>query len=423
MNQKSVNQKSIDRKKSKPTVLIIATLDTKGKEALYLKKCIEDSGCETILMNTGILHDPRIEADIPREEVAEAGGATIDELLESQDRGRCIDTMLRGAAGIARRLYEESKIDGVIGIGGAQGTNISTSAMRALPIGFPKLMISTVASGRERFGSYIGTKDINIVHSVTNIQGLNFVTKKILFNGALAISGMVKGKSLQEKITSEGITVALSISGTTTPGGLKTKEILEENGYEVVCFHQNGTGGIAMEDLILEGAFRGVLDLNLHEVGDWVAGGLHGAIRDDRLTAAGKMGLVQVLAPGAINYTVQPPPLSEEMKKRKHVVHNPHHILVRLSNEEMENVGRIVAERLNEAKGPCHFFIPLRGFSFPDREGLEHWDPAGNRVFIDTLKKYLKPEIPCDEINAHINDPEFSEIVVEKFMEYMDRTG
>ena len=403
----------------RPTVLVVATLDTKGVEALYLKECIEREGCNTILMDTGILSEPAVKSDISREYVARMGGATIEELKASGDRGRCIQTMIRGAAEVAKKLYKESSIDGIIGIGGAQGTNISTSAMRALPVAFPKVMISTVASGRERFGSYIGTKDICIIHSVADIQGLNFLTKKILLNGALAISGMVKGKELRDKIKPAGKTVALSISGTTTPGGLKAKEILEERDFEVVCFHQNGTGGVAMEDLILEGAFEGVLDINLHEVGDWVAGGLHAAIRDDRLEAAGKMGIIQVVAPGAINYTVQPPPLSDEMKKRKHVVHNPHHILVRLSDSEMERLGRVVAKKLNRAKGPCHFFIPLRGFSFPDREGLEHWDPEGNRVFIETLKKNLRPDIPCEEIDAHVNDPEFSEIVAEKFIEYM----
>lgn len=407
--------------KSKPTVLIIATLDTKGIEAQYLRECIEGEGCRTILMDTGILSRPGVKPDITREHVAKMGGSSIKELVASGDRGRGIQTMIRGAEEVTKRLFEDSRIDGIIGIGGAQGTNISTSAMRVLPVSFPKIMISTVASGRELFGSYIGTKDIGIIHSVADIQGLNFITKKILLNGALAIAGMVKGGSIRDEIKPGGKTVALTISGTTTPGGLKAKEILEQKGYEVVCFHQNGTGGVAMEDLILEGAFKGVLDINLHEIGDWVAGGLHAAIRDDRLEAAGKMGLVQVVAPGAINYTVQSPPLSEEMKMRKQVVHNPHHILVRLSGDEMERLGRIVAEKLNRAKGPCHFFIPLRGFSFPDREGLEHWDPGGNRIFIEALKKNLRPDIPCDEIDAHVNDPEFSEIVTKKFIEYMEK--
>jgi len=408
-------------KESKTTILLIATLDTKGEEASFLKKVIESKGCKVILMDTGILSTPKIKADIPREEVAKYGGIPIDELLKLNDKGKCILNMIKGAKQGALKLYQEGIIDGVIGIGGAQGTDIGSSAMRALPIGFPKLMVSTVASGLTTFGPYVGTKDLTIMHSVADMQGLNFLTTQILGNAAAAICGMVKNIKERKSVAPKGIPVAMSMLGTTTPGALRAKKILEDAGFEVVAFHQNGTGGIAMEDLIMEGAFKGVLDINLHELADYVVGGLHGAIKDYRLESAGKVGIPQVIAPGSINYTVQGPldRLNKELKKRKYIVHNPNLTLVRLSFDELEKVGKLVAEKLNKAKGPTYIYIPLKGFSYPDREGLPHWEPEGNLRFINTLKKNIDPSIPLYEIDAHINDPEFISIVVEKFISLM----
>jgi uncharacterized protein (UPF0261 family) len=283
-------------------------------------------------------------------------------------------------------------------------------------------MVSTVASGRATFGPYVGTKDIAMMHSVADIQGLNFVTKRILENAAGAICGMLErfeGSSLNP----EGIPVALSMLGTTTPGALRCKKILEDRGFEVVTFHQNGTGGIAMEDMIREGAFQGVVDLNLHEIGDRFVGGLHGAIRDDRLEAAGALGLPQVVAPGSINYAVWGPlsSLSKELKSRKYIVHNPNLTLVRLSPDELVSVGKLTAQKLNRGKGPIRVFIPLKGFSYPDRRNLPHWEPEGNQAFIESFKATLNPSIPVIELDAHINDPEFIDPVTEAFLSMMGR--
>jgi uncharacterized protein (UPF0261 family) len=328
--------------------------------------------------------------------------------------------MIRGAEMITRELYEQGKFNGVISIGGAQGTEIACAAMRALPTGVPKLAVSTVASGRATFGPFVGTKDITMMHSVADMQGLNFLTRRILENAAGAICGMVE--NLEEKLLKpEKIPVAMSMLGTTTPGALRCKGILESKGFEVVTFHQNGTGGIAMEDMIREGAFQGVLDLNLHEIGDRLAGGLHGAIREDRLEAAGALGIPQVVVPGSINYVVLGPldSLSAEWRSRKLIIHNPNLTLVRLSPDELRSVGKIVAEKLNRAKGSTHLFIPLRGFSYPDRENHPHWDPEGNQAFIDSLKAHLNPSIPLTELDAHINDPEFIDPVTEIFLSMM----
>lgn len=399
------------------TILLIATFDTKEEEALYIKNKIEEHGIQVLTMDAGILSSPKGRVDIDHHQVAQAGGIPLEEAVSGGDKGKCISNMIRGSEILCKKLYDQGCFQGIIGLGGAQGTEIASAAMKTLPIGVPKLIVSTVASGRATFGPYVGTKDLSLMHSVADLQGLNFLTKRILENAANAICGMVMG--LGEKLMfPEKIPVAMSMLGTTTPGALRAKTILEEKGYEVVTFHQNGTGGIAMEDLIREGWFMGVLDLNLHEIGDRVVGGLHGAIREDRLEAAGQLAIPQVIAPGSINYAVLGPyeQLPAEWKSRKWIIHNPNLTLVRLTSEELRRIGKLVGEKLNKAKGPVHVFIPLRGFSYPDREGYPHWEPEGNEAFIHSLKETLNPSIPVTELEAHINDPEFIDPVVETFL-------
>lgn len=399
------------------TVLLIATLDTKEEEAFFLKQCIESEDIQILVMDVGMLYPPHRKVDIPQTEVAQRGGIPLKEAVATGDKYKCTINMIRGAEAITKELYAQGRIHGVVSIGGGQGTEIGCSVMRALPTGVPRLMVSTIASGQHTFGDYVGAKDITIMHSVADIQGLNFLVKRILENAAGAISGMVKrmgGFPMEAK----GIPIAMSMLGTTTPGALRAKNILQKKGFEVVAFHQNGTGGIAMEDMIREGTFKGVLDLNLHEIGDRWFGGLHGAIRGDRLEAAGEMGLPQVVAPGSIEYSVQGPvdSLSAEMKKRKIFIYNPKLTLVRLYPDELREVGKLVAQRLNMAKGPVKIFIPLKGFSFPDREGLPNWDPDGDRALIQVLKENIRGSIPVIELDAHINDPDFIDPVVEEFI-------
>lgn len=404
------------------TVLLIATFDTKQEEALFLKQCIEARGFRVLTMDAGILAPPSIPVDIDQQAVASRGGIPLKEAVATRDKGKCISNMIRGAELLCEEMFRQHQFQGAIGIGGAQGTEIASAAMRRLPTGVPKLIVSTVASGRATFGPYVGTKDITLMHSVADMQGLNFLTKQILENGAGAICGMVE-RIEQRRTAPIGIPVALSMLGTTTPGALRCKKILEGKGFEVVTFHQNGTGGIAMEDMIREGAFKGVLDLNLHEIGDRYVGGLHGAIREDRLEAAGDLGIPQVVAPGSINYVVLGPlnTLLPEWRSRKLIVHNPSLTLVRLNRDELSEVGKVVANKLNRARGPVHLFIPLRGFSYPDREGMPHWEPEGNQAFIDSLKAHLNPSVSIRELDAHINDPEFIDPVTETFILMMEK--
>jgi len=403
------------------TVLLIATFDTKEAEALFLKSRMEARGVHVLTMDTGILAPPQSRVDVEQNQVALRGGIPLQEAVATGDKGKCILNMIRGAETIAREWYEQGKFRGVISIGGAQGTEIACAAMRQLPVGVPKLAVSTVASGRATFGPFVGTKDVTMMHSVADMQGLNFLTKRILENAAGAIWGMME--SLEEELMrAEKIPVAMSMLGTTTPGALRCKGILESKGFEVVTFHQNGTGGIAMEDMIREGAFEGVLDLNLHEIGDRFVAGLHSSVREDRLEAAGAIGIPQVVAPGSINYVVLGPlaGLAPGWKSRKLIVHNPSLTLVRLNADELRGVGKQVAEKLNRAKGPTHLFIPLKGFSYPDRENHPHWDPEGNQAFIDSLKANLHPSIPWTELDAHINDPEFIDPVTKVFLSMME---
>jgi uncharacterized protein (UPF0261 family) len=410
----------------RPSVLVIATFDTKEPEARFLAERIEHAGCETVLMNPGILAPARNPVDIDRDEVAEAAGSSIAALEAADDKSLCINTMIKGSGVVARRLHDEGRISGVIAIGGAQGTNIGTAAMRALPFGVPKFMVSTVASGQATFGPFVDTRDIIMMHSVADIQGLNTITRRVLTNAANAVVGMVTAfDDTPPGAADRKGSVAVSMLGTTTPGALVAKEMLEARGYDFVAFHQNGTGGIAMEDMLAEGLFVASLDINLHEIGDRYFGGLHGAIRDYRLESAGRLGIPQVVAPGSINYTVLGPyeEVSAEMKARPHIIHNPTLTLVRLTPEELTQVGRITAEKLNRARGPVHVYVPLRGFSFPDREGGEHWWPEGNEAFIASLKRHLDDRIPYDEVDAHINDREFVEIAVIELLSMLDSKG
>lgn len=404
-------------------ILIMGTLDTKEQEILFVKEQIEKRGCRAILMDTGVLSPPgQIKPDITQDEVAGAAGKCLPELIATDNKGVCIDAMVEGAKKLVARFYKQGKIDGILGLGGGTGTSICCSVMQVLPRGFPKLMVSTIAAGSTRFGPLVGTRDITIMHSVADLQGINFLTTQILTNAAGAICGMVEAFEDIKGIYPKRPCVALSMMGTTTPGGLLAKSLLEQEGYEVVTFHQNGTGGIVMEEMIEEGHFKGVFDLSLHEIGDQEFGGLHAAIKPIRLETAGKKGIPQAVCPGCIIYYVlgKIDTFPSEMKGRKFFVHSPQLTLVRATPKELVKIGKVIACKLNQAKGPTKVFIPLKGFCFPDREGLPLYDPEGNSAFILSLKENLREDIPVIEINAHINDPEFINPMVNEFLKMMN---
>ena len=402
----------------KKAIALIATLDTKGPEAAFVKDRIESSGYETLILDTGILAQRDSSAPVPHvpaDEIARQGGEDRADLIaksaEKETRNRGIRAMAEGSAKILRQLFDDGRIGAVIGLGGAQGTEISTYAMRALPIGVPKVMVSTVASGQTPFGIYTGTRDITIMHSVVDILGLNSLTCRVLANAAAAVVGMADAEHL-EKISSR-LRVGITLYGQTTPAGLAIKPQLEAKGYEVFAFHSNGTGGKAMEELAVEGMLDALFDLSTHEITDEIFGGIH-ASDPTRLLAGGLKGVPRLVVPGGLDLITlrEPETVPEIYRSQPFVRHNPHITLVRLTRDQMVQVAEVMARRLNQATAPVLVAVPAGGYSFYNRDGLHFRDPEADRAFVQTLRTRLKPEIPVTEIQSHVNDPPFiSEIL------------
>ena len=397
-------------------VAILGTLDTKGEEFAYLREQIELAGVSTLVIDAGVLGQPTFPPDIGREEVSLAGGRQLRDLLAEQDRGRSVTTMAAGAAVVVRRLYDEGTIHGLISLGGSAGTTIGTAAMRSLPVGFPKVMVSTLASGDTR--PYVGTKDITMVHSVVDIAGLNVLSRRILGNAAAALAGMVK----REEIRTVEVRplIAATMFGVTTPCVTQARRILEEHGFEVVVFHATGAGGQAMESLIADGYIAGVLDITTTELADELAGGVMSA-GPHRLEAAGLKGIPQVVCPGAIDMVNFGPidSVPAKYRSRRLHIHNPNVTLMRTTPEECAELGRITAQKLNRAQGPVVFFMPLRGVSAIDVEGSAfHW-PEADRSYLGALKANLNAPIRFVELDAHINDESFAREVAQSLMELM----
>lgn len=403
----------------KKTVLLIITLDTKAEEALFLKKVLKRQGLNVLIMDVGVFPSSSTVGDITREEVATAAGEEIERLIQTKDKGKAIKTMMMGATALTESLYRQGRIHGVLSIGGVQGTIIGTSAMKALPVGVPKLMLSTVASGKRVFEAYVGTNDMTLMHSVVDFFGLNAILKQVLSNAAGGLAGMVK---LEKVPPGKKQKVAITIYGTTTPAGRLIVSLLEKAGYEVVAFHPNGTGGMAMEGMIREGDFSGIIDLTTHELADELARGDH-ACGPHRLEAASDMKIPQIVVPGSIDYIVKGPfeTLTPSFKKRKTMMHNPEMTFVKTSVKEMAELGRIIAHKLNRSKGNTIVMIPMKGFSYPNYRGRPLYNPRGCRAFAESLKKEIKPAIPIKEFPCHINDEPFGREVVREFQKLMEK--
>ena len=401
-------------------IALIATLDTKGREAAHLRDLIRVHGHDVTVIDTGILGHALVGADITREEVALAGGAELPDLIARGDKGHAMEVMIAGASDVVSRLCAQGRLSGAISIGGGQGTAIGTAAMQALPIGVPKLMVSTIASGRSLFEPYVGTTDMMLMHAVADIAGLNVITRRILANAAGAIVGMVEAASDAEE--TDRTVIGSTMLGLTTPCLQRAHELLEGWGYEVVAFHPNGTGGRCLERLIDDGLIRGALDVSTQELTGHVCHGLFDA-GPERLSAAGRRGIPQVVAPGGTDYIVLGPAssLTTEQRRRARVVHNPNITLVRTSAEEMAEVGRRMARQLNRARGPTAVLIPSGGFSTSDRPGHPFYDPQADQALVSALESELRPGVELHKIEAHINDPPFSEALAQKMHEVMTR--
>ncbi|MFZ5975446.1 MAG: Tm-1-like ATP-binding domain-containing protein [Bacillota bacterium] len=400
-------------------VVILGTLDTKGVEFKFIKDIIEGEGVKTITVNAGVKGKPFFEPDVGSEEVAQAGGVPLAALIANNDRGQAVDVMMKGAAAVLAKLFQEGKVAGIISMGGSAGTTIGTHAMQALPVGVPKVMVSTMASGDTR--PYVGVKDVTMMYSVIDISGINVLSSQILANAAHAIAGMAKGKV--PEIAGGKTLLAATMFGVTTPCVSAARQYLEDNGYEVLVFHATGTGGKAMESLIEAGFVKGVLDVTTTEWCDELVGGVLSA-GPTRLDAAAKAGIPQVVSTGAldmVNFGAMDT-VPEKFKGRNLYKHNPTVTLMRTSAEECAELGKIIAGKLNQAQKDTALFIPLKGVSLIDVEGQPFYGPEEDRALFDALKKNItNPVVEIIEMDTDINDEAFALAMARKLIDMMEK--
>ncbi len=397
-------------------VLCIGTLDTKGPELQFIKQLIErKKGYDALVMDIGSLGIAPFAADITAEEVAEAAGSTIQKVRALKEAGPAAKIMTVGAIRIVKDLYRSEKFHGAISIGGGMGSGVASAVMRELPIGMPKFMLSSQKIVQAGIRNYVGTKDIVIMPSVADIAGFNRLTRDALRKSVGAIIGMMEAT---ESEASEKPFVFMTMTGLSTGCGLKVKSFLEEKGFEVAVFHTIGVGGETFEELLKSYRVSGVIELGLNEIGNELFGGLASA-GPNRLQAAGEKGIPQIITPGCIDIInfLAPETLPDRYKDRPLCFHNPQATLPRLNAEEFRLIGETMGKKLNRAVGPVRVLIPIRGFSSLDRQGNIFYDPITDRAFIDSLKSSLKETIEVREVDAHINDEEFAEVVANEFMD------
>lgn len=395
------------------TVLLLGTLDTKGEEYAYVRELIRARGHDVLVMDLGILGEPAFAADIAASEVARAGGSSLGELRARGERGAAVEVMLSGGRALTPALYADGRFHGVLGLGGGGGTAMITAAMRELPVGVPKLMVSTMASGN--VAPYVDVKDVTMMYSVVDIAGLNPLSRRILANAAGAICGMVEQ---EVPPATDRPLIAATMFGVTTPCVDAARKQLAEAGYDVLVFHATGSGGRAMEGLIEAGYFVGVLDVTTTEWCDEVVGGVLSA-GPDRLSAAGRAGVPQVVSTGAldmVNFGAADT-IPEPFRRRTLYRHNPTVTLMRTTAAECEEIGRRIAEQLNRARGPVVLVLPLKGVSMIDAEGQPFHDPVADRALFDALKRHVGNGVRILEVDAHINDPRFAETLVNELLQ------
>jgi uncharacterized protein (UPF0261 family) len=397
------------------TIALVGALDTKGTEFAFVKATIEARGHRALVIDTGVAEDPSLAADIPASRVAAAGGASLAELREKADRGLAIDVMARGVAQVARELYDQGLIDGILSMGGSAGTLIGTAAMRALPVGVPKVMVSTLASGDTK--AYVGTSDIVMIHSVVDVAGVNRLSGCIYANAAGAIIGMVE---TQPPAVSDKPLLGASMFGNTTPVVDRSRHIMEDLGYEVLVFHATGTGGQTLENLVADGYITGLLEITTTEWADELTGGVLSA-GPERMDAAAARGIPQVIAPGCLdmaNFWARDT-VPERYAGRLFYQWNPNVTLMRTTPEENAELGRILAEKANRSTGPVAFFLPLKGVSMLDAPGKEFWWPEADQALYDAIKAHVRPDIAVYELDCNINDDAFAEAVTAKLLEFL----
>ena len=393
------------------TALLIATMDTKGREALFISACLKRAGISVRIMDAGIRGNSPAPVDVSRTEVARAGGKSLAEVQNIGHEGKALEIMTNGAVRCAQELYRQKKIQGLIGLGGSMGTTLGTGVMRTFPVGVPKVMISTMASRDTR--AFVGTKDILMLHSVCDLAGLNRLTQKILRNGAMALAGMLQPTPAMEDAIGKPL-VFLSTLGTTEACAQQIRWDLEEKGNEVVIFHTVGSGGKAMEEMIEQEEVSALVDLSLHEIADHLFGGDYDA-GPGRGRTAMKKGVPTILVPGNIDFLVTGPldAARRLFPDRPYHVHNAAITVVRTTREEIKILARTIARRCNEAGGPISVLIPMAGFSAFDSPQGPLYDPEAPELFTKTLQKNLDDNKSLNLLPYHINDPAFARAILE----------
>ncbi|MGE5195261.1 MAG: Tm-1-like ATP-binding domain-containing protein [Deltaproteobacteria bacterium] len=409
------------------SVYLIATLDTKGVEAGFVRDQLAALGVPALVIDAGCQGTPAIRADITREEVYAAAGTSLADMLRLGDRGVAVTNAARGAAAIMARLHGGGRVSGVLGLGGSAGTTITTAAMRALPIGIPKLMVSTLASGQVRH--WVGDKDILMLNAVVDILGINRISRLILTEAARALAGMVLVKNFtsQSEIPNpkseipdaEKPLIAASMFGVTTPCVMRAREVLEAAGYEVLVFHATGNGGQAMESLIAEGLIAGVLDITTTELADELVGGILTA-GPDRLTAAGKRGVPQVISVGALDMVNFGPPdtIPDNFKDRHFYRHNATVTLMRTTVDENRRLGEEIGRKAAAATGPTAIVLARQGVSAIDRAGQPFDSPAARAALFAGIRATCG-RVPVREFDLHINDAEFAESAARTLLDML----
>jgi uncharacterized protein (UPF0261 family) len=399
-----------------PSVYLLATLDTKAEEAAFLLRRLAAMQVPVRMMDVGCLGTSAIPADVTREAVYQAAGTTLRELLDLADRGRAVTAAADGAARIIAAAHAAGRLAGILAIGGSAGTAIGTAAMRVLPIGVPKLMVSTLASGTVR--QYVGTKDILMLNSIVDLAGVNRISRKVLDLAARAMAGMV---TLPRNIAAaeDRPVVAATMFGVTTPCVQHAREVLDNAGYEVLVFHATGSGGQTMESLIDEGLVAGVLDVTTTELADELVGGMLTA-GPDRLTAAARQGIPQVVSVGAtdmVNF-YGPETVPPQFRGRRFYQHNAQVTLMRTTPDECRRIGADIGRKLSAARGPVSVLFPLRGVSAIDRAGGPFDDPEARSALLAGLREQ-GPRLDIRELDLHVNDPQFAEAAARRLIELM----
>lgn len=399
------------------TIVLVGALDTKGVDYQFVRGLIEARGLYTLMVDFGVMGQPPFEPDISHDEVARAGGSSIEDLQQAKDKAEAMRVMQAGLAVVVRRLYDEGRLHGILAMAGSGGTSLATAAMRTLPVGVPKLMVSTVGGGD--IAAFVASRDITMMPSVVDVSGLNRISRQIYANAAGAIAGMVEIEA--PAAVEDKPLIAASMFGNTTTAVNRAQATMETRGYEVLVFHATGTGGRTMESLIADGYITGVLDITTTEIADEVCGGVLSA-GPDRMMAAARAGVPTVLVPGCVdmaNFWGRST-VPEKYQQRNLYEWNPNVTLMRTNAKENRRMGEMIANAANASAGPVAVLLPLKGVSMLDSPGGQFWDPEADAACYGAIKANLKASIPVYELDYNINDPEFADRATEVLIGMMN---